>query len=755
MSTGGYAQIQHTVSFDRNQLEITSRQENGTNYTVVNYKDCVSDDQEGHPDLPYRFFSFIVPDIANSYKVEAISMESSFITLDYKVLPLQLLANGPNMIKELSVNQNSNVYNSISKFPMEVAMIQNDGYFDGNKRIITLKISPVQYIPSEDKLIFHSKIQIKIKSDDTARRKIFPINPFCVKDVGEIMRSLSFVINKEDISTYTIQQTENNDPNLLSTNIALSNCEYMIVTSAKYVPTLERLASWRRLKGISTEIVTMENILNIPTIIGDTVSGIYDNAGKLRQYLTHAYKNGTKYVFIVGKDMPFRYGTGWDNDWGSNNIDGHIPSDLYFSDLNGNWNVDKDQYYGEPFEDKLDLMPELYVGRLTCNNDEDLNNYIDKLFCYERDPGYGDNAYLNKALYVQADHLQEYGYADNFSNKMKPYFTQSTIMGELPGPYNLNTYFPKGSDVIREINKNYGLVSFYIHGWDDVISTLTNNLDDKDIDWKDGITYCDSYNRACIHEDGNGVDCLTNWNKPFIVYSVSCTTMPFDILTDDILHNIGEAFTLAGKYGAVAYLGNTRSGYGRCFDLEFANLLNSSEFHLGAIEAQSKSKSGSKYNALSHNLLGCPLIPMWTNAPSTLGNISIGNSGNNLSINTQIDECEIVVTGLFGSKSTIQKKIGRTCTFNNIPRNYAVTVYRHNYLPYIAPLYLQNEEVTGKHYIIGNKISLGDNVNQTKQTGNLIIKNKADVTIETSDCVTLDGGFTVEAGASFKIIPNK
>ena len=146
---------------------------------------------------------------------------------------------------------------------------------------------------------------------------------------------------------------------------------------------------------------------------------------------------------------------------------------------------------------------------------------------------------------------------------------------------------------------------------------------------------------------------------------------------------------------------------------------------------------------------------MWTDVPSSCINVTENKSSNRLTVNTQVDDCEVALTGLFGEDLNVQKSVGRSCQFSYIPRNYAITVYKHNYLPYIAPIYLQNEYIVGTHYLIGDKINIGNSVDNTKQSGDFVIKNNGNVTIETSDCVTLTGGFTVEGGAAFEIKPNK
>lgn len=145
-------------------------------------------------------------------------------------------------------------------------------------------------------------------------------------------------------------------------------------------------------KGYSAGVVCIEDILACPDFQGgDLVSNIDDDAGKLRAYLKYTYDSGSlRYALLAGDYtvLPIRYGTGRrsitikdsQNQDSSIYVDWPIPSDLYFSDFNGNWNVDGDSLYGE-FESSemytMDYAPEIFVGRLLCTNRQEIANYTE------------------------------------------------------------------------------------------------------------------------------------------------------------------------------------------------------------------------------------------------------------------------------------------------------------------------------------------------------------------------------------------
>ena len=69
-----------------------------------------------------------------------------------------------------------------------------------------------------------------------------------------------------------------------------------------------------------------------------------------------------------------------------------IPSDLYYSCLDGNWNADADSLYGEGYDssaspgDAADLLPEVWVGRAPVKNATQAQLFVNKTLTYEKTP---------------------------------------------------------------------------------------------------------------------------------------------------------------------------------------------------------------------------------------------------------------------------------------------------------------------------------------------------------------------------------
>ena len=160
------------------------------------------------------------------------------------------------------------------------------------------------------------------------------------------------------------------DPN----PIEIHNYPYLIITTNDLIHSVRRLAALKRQKGYEVKIVTIDDVMSDPHLSeGDIIKrqdGSYcvsygDGAGFLRQYLKNAFKYwGTRYVFLVGDSLPYRT---VDMAHTSGPIIENIPTDLYLSDLNGDWTTPLNVR-------KIDYSLDLYVGRLLSKTEQENSN---------------------------------------------------------------------------------------------------------------------------------------------------------------------------------------------------------------------------------------------------------------------------------------------------------------------------------------------------------------------------------------------
>ncbi|MCK5635941.1 MAG: DUF1565 domain-containing protein [Thermoplasmatales archaeon] len=196
------------------------------------------------------------------------------------------------------------------------------------------------------------------------------------------------------------------------------NYEYVIITN-EYLENsdFQRLIQHKS-QYLTATIVTTEDILSNPDF---EVNGKYGDAtnttngnhwipnGKevtknftrfdetqprIRNFLRFAYDEWqTKYVLLGGdvQIIPARklrinetwWYTGTQLIW----TFAHIRSDLYYAALDGTWNDDFDEFFGEASEysvdDEADFIAELYIGRAPVDDKRDVKTFVDKVISFE------------------------------------------------------------------------------------------------------------------------------------------------------------------------------------------------------------------------------------------------------------------------------------------------------------------------------------------------------------------------------------
>jgi hypothetical protein len=285
----------------------------------------------------------------------------------------------------------------------------------------------------------------------------------------------------------------------------------------------------------------------------------------------------------------------------------------------------------------------------------------------------------------------------------------------------------------------------------------TNLCCDHDVHY--GVTAVDDYDNHDEYnhmytmkpESNNGFDNLTNTNNPFLIYSISCTNVPFDDYdTYSGCRNLGESFTCMRLTGGPAYLGNTREGCGG-FLRDFLAQIQLTN-HIGMAEATSKI-GGYYKDVLAHNIIGCPEMPMWTATP-TLFNGSVSESGTSVTVNAGgvVADKICVMSALNDGYFQVQPSVS-SYTFTNVSKPYYVTITKSNYIPFrnsLSNVYVQNKTLSSTAYLNCQTVSAGYNVDANQTVGNVVIQNGANITFDATGDIILAGGFEVQVGATFE-----
>jgi hypothetical protein len=796
-----FAQVKHTVTFNKDDFTIVNEKAADSNlYTSIRGKKYPYIQKQGNPFLLVKYVKLYLPEGQGIITLTVNSVIKESIALENMLLPCQpSIPTLPGYKLPNFIKPNDSIYAKNTPFPLQAAEIVREGWFDGINHIVTVAVYPFQYIPGQRKVVFYSSVNFTINTKKTLLKSSQTVQQGKKnrrEEVNKMYHNIltGMVENSGEIPAYdaTIETTISQSTKLKSAalNWTVPFYEYVVVTSQALAPAFSEFVAWEKRKGLNAGVVTIEDIMADHNADHDPVnSNMTDSAAKLRKYLSDAYLYGTIYALLGGDNalVPIRYGCGQNNDWNEyywiNGVrytlyDAYkIPSDLYFADFDGDWNYDNDSYTGEESNDRVDYNPEIFVGRILCTNTSDVLNWIKREIIYEKNPGNGVNTYLTKSFMTQADHMQNGNEGGKIAAHL-PQFTH-TIWNEKPlnsspDPTNDSTrhayaktyhpQFPKGAQVVAELNSHYGLYSMFNHGVPQGVALATDSI----MKYADNYAFfiCsqdifDTQRPAIIDESLNGFDDLNNASFPTIIYSVSCETTPFDNYEPQSgIKNMGYNFTASSNGGGPAYLGNTRHGWvgtsAALYD-SFAIRLPVCQ-NLGVLEGVSKSVFNDHYTILSHNLVGDPETPMWTAIPSTFNLASVVEYNNSVTVNTggptgaNMCVMSALDNGVSYFKDTTVNQ--QSVTFNNVVKPYYVTITKQNYLPYLknpGPLYIQNDTLNySLSYINCLSVAAGHHVTDTKPQGDVLIPSGAIVTFDATGDILLDKGFEVQLGAYFE-----
>lgn len=630
-----HSQISYPVSFEgfNKNYTLTNGKDNNQ-YIKISYDELISTDIIGAPSLPVKYVRLLIPseqDFAEvDYKYSLIDKR----TLSNKIYPVQPdIPTAIGITEQDFIKPDPKIYGSNKPWPEEIVEFVHSGYLDNNNHIITLKVIPFQYYPKSNIIEELDKIEINITLKANHHEIILPKQrTFKTQEIWD--NALSFIIdNKDDIIKYQhrpiLVDEFDNGANQLKKPTPVGFYEYTIITSQALQGYFNNFVNYKRSKGLNVGVVNTNSIYNYYQ--GDGASNLNDNAGKIRGYLRELYELGGTWVLLAGdfSVVPIRYGCGWDNEsWDYTYYENgqlitiedayKIPADLYFADRNGNWNVDGDEWTGQPNDDHPDYYPELFVGRLLCTSGQEIINWTNKLIKYEQNPGNGNPEYVIKCFMIESDQMQDGNQAENVKNHLPSFNTN--IWHELPNANSANPTFPKAHQVLTEMNNRYGFYGWFGHGAPTDVTTMSayyNKMPRWCLNAEDAVEF--STNQVLETQDA--LDNLTNIDHPAIIYSIGCDHTPFDNYhTNPNDYNMGESFTVNNLAGGVAFLGNTRFGFvysSYKFFQSFADLIEGGNRHLGVAELISKYNKCtiSHYLNYSHNLVGCPETQIHTAIP--------------------------------------------------------------------------------------------------------------------------------------------
>ena len=213
------------------------------------------------------------------------------------------------------------------------------------------------------------------------------------------------------------------------------------------------------------------------------------DAERVRGWLQKSYQTlNLKYVLLVGNPDPRRPGVPMKNTYAYENNSHYpmvTPSDFYYAELTGNWDLNGNGKVAEYPEDKgtggIDFAPEVIVGRMPVydSNVPVLDQILAKTIAYATDKG--DRAWRSRVLQPAAIYWfkDEYGEIGTqridgaevaeiiYKQSIEPSGAPRTTLYERAGidPSKIASDLPLTRDnVVKEWGNGYGLVLWNSHG---------------------------------------------------------------------------------------------------------------------------------------------------------------------------------------------------------------------------------------------------------------------------------------------------
>jgi hypothetical protein len=164
----GTGQISKTINTNQNDLKTEKINEYDKIYldNVYNAIDIV-----GHPELPVKFQSFVVPLDAKIAGVQVYNQHKEKVDGKYNVYPAQ----PPRTVSDMDIPEfvlpDPKIYNSSTPYPGKQAEIVSDDVYLGY-RIVTVELYPVEYIPDKGELYicdFSFSIDYSVNHSETGK----------------------------------------------------------------------------------------------------------------------------------------------------------------------------------------------------------------------------------------------------------------------------------------------------------------------------------------------------------------------------------------------------------------------------------------------------------------------------------------------------------------------------------------------------------------------------------------------------------
>ena len=660
-----------TLTFSEQALSKEEHRLLDDGYDLIKMGDLDLTRHLGHPCLPVKIMNMYIPRGKRIAGLRIESVRTRTLAGDYLILPAQQEQPISSHQVPAAVPPDDRIYAMTDPYPESPVRIASGGSM-GGRQVAGIMIYPLQYVPGERKVRLNEEIVFSV---ELAESQSDPQVPAETRNVRLLRNQVvsRLVANPDDVEFDFPPDAAPLDPSVAA--------EYLIICLAAHADEYEVLKDWKTRKGIPARIETIEDI--VATYPGDDVPD------QLRNCIIDYYLNESLVWVTLTLSSPKAKIRGCYGEVGGT-VEPEIPCDLYFSDMDGDWDSDNDGVWGEVSDD-VDLYPDVYVGRISANTGVQCTTVVRKILTYEGCYSLPTDYQLE--MLFMAEYLDDYTDAAVIKNMID------------------NESVPARFDPITKLYENNGTLSYAA-----AMAALNSGMNIINHSGHGNITF------ISISPDvltTSHMESLTNAPRYSVFYTLACDPGAFDYETGYFARSFMEAedgggFIVANSRLGWYWSGNPGYGTGDRYDREFFESIFIRDYtHLGVAHADAKvqriPQSGgngtNRWAQFSLNLFGDPETDIWIDTPITMSATHLDT----IETGSQVFTVAVSTGGspLGGARVCLWKgddiyevddtNVGGTASFTIAPADSGtmlVTVAKDGYLPYLGSTWV-GDDVSG------------------------------------------------------------
>lgn len=490
------------------QIHAVLRQDGG----AVGFENVGFNGPSGSPSLPKRTMRFVLPSGTDlkTVSVKIVDLKEETISVNGDLVPVPAIVSvaGPVWPAGASIRdgKDRNIYGRNAYYPAShVGDVRTSKL--GSFQIVEVDINEYLYNPVARKLRRAVSGSVSVNSSKVAQISVAAVSGASLAYDARMASELKDLVENSELVGQDVATN-----NSLFAVAAAANPVYAILTTDAIVDgsaNLDEFVAAKKRAGFDVQVVTEGRILRLGAsgweclqagCAGGWGGGVGDAAAeRLRTWLkaNYASKN-IQHVLLVGNPDPVDGDVPMKMMWPrfAETDYRESPTDYYYSELTGNWDVDGDGIFGEERRDAnkdnvisstemedeapggMERLTEVSVGRIPFYGSlADLDAILAKTVRYQDE---SDKSWRSRIL-VSQKAIDEGGYRDGKWNPFIPNFQMGEkIRKEIASPMGWGLWriydsafgvspdaHPTSESAVLDAwtAKDYGVHIWYTHGW--------------------------------------------------------------------------------------------------------------------------------------------------------------------------------------------------------------------------------------------------------------------------------------------------